>query len=102
MYLCIGTLLKLIDLYKNDGYTKIELCQELFAFAEYEYNKSDASELINCNSNIKIRDRNDIIIITFKMISNIIDYTNYWKAMQTLFCVMYYQSIISGHLYNPY
>lgn len=57
MYLCIGVLLKLIDLYKNDGYTKIEVCQELFAFAEYEYNKSDASELINCNSNIKIRDR---------------------------------------------
>lgn len=60
MYLCIGVLLKLIDLYKNDGYTKIEVCQELFAFAEYEYNKSDASELINCNSNIKIRDRNYI------------------------------------------
>lgn len=53
MYLCIGALLKLIDLYSNGVYTKLAICQELFSFTENDYNKSDASELINCNMNIK-------------------------------------------------
>lgn len=61
MYLCIGTLLKLIDLYSNGAYTKLEICQELFSFTENDYNKSDASELINCNMNIKKHERNHIM-----------------------------------------
>lgn len=60
MYLCIGTLLKLIDLYSNGVYGKLEICQELFSFTESDYNKSDASELINCNMNIKKNERNYI------------------------------------------
>lgn len=61
MYLCIGTLLKLIDLYSNGVYTKLAICQELFSFTENDYNKSDASELINCNMNIKKHERNYIM-----------------------------------------
>lgn len=61
MYLCIGTLLKLIDLYSNGVYTKLAICQELFSFTENDYNKSDASELINCNMNIKKHERTYIM-----------------------------------------
>lgn len=61
MYLCIGTLLKLIDIFSNGAYTKLEICQELFSFADSDYDKRDASELINCNRNIKKHERNHIL-----------------------------------------
>lgn len=61
MYLCIGTLMKLIDIFSNGAYTKLEICQELFSFTENDYDKRDASELINCNRNIKKHERDHIL-----------------------------------------
>lgn len=61
MYLCIGALLKIIDIYSNCAYTKLEICQELLSFTENDYNKTDASELINCKMNIKKHERDYII-----------------------------------------
>ena len=67
MYLCIGSLLKLIDLCSNKEHTQLDVCQKLFDFGTDNgcannsyYDKSDASELIHCKINIKKRERDYI------------------------------------------
>ena len=62
MYLCIGSFLKLITLYKKSRYglANEEICNELFAFSDSIYSKKDASYLLTCTTNLK---RNDWKII---------------------------------------
>lgn len=77
MYLCIGSLLKLIIKYRTAGNSNEEICNLICSFVEkkrevnedkknkieykYEYSPKEVNHLINCDINIKNRDRNFIL-----------------------------------------
>ncbi len=77
MYLCIGSLLKLIIKYRIDGNSNEEICNLVCSFVEtkheindnkrnnkkyrYEYSPKEVNLLINCDINLKKRDRDFIL-----------------------------------------